>query len=85
MENRSYKKWTTHEDTVLRKYLEKHPENLHYCFFLASKELGRSAKAVEFRWYGHLKKQTKSGFVFMLFSRLKQLVNIKNQRKDYGK
>ena len=79
-------KWTPHEDSVLRSYVEKHPENLHYCFFLASKELNKTPKAVEMRWYYKLKHQTThKGFVFMLFSRFKQFINCKNVRKDYGK
>ena len=79
-------KWTPHEDSVLRSYVEKHPENLMYCFFLASKELDKTLSATKQRWYTHLRKQTThKGFVFMLFSRFKHLINIKNQRKDYGK
>ena len=78
-------KWTPYEDSVLRSYVKKHPENLNYCFFLASKELNKTHKAVKQRWYDHLRKQKKEGFVFMLFSKFKQLINTKNQRKEYGK
>ena len=86
MKNKTWTKWTPHEDSVLRSYVEKHPENLNYCFFLASKELNKTHKAVKVRWYSHLKKQTThKDFVFMLFSRFKHLINIKNQRKEYGK
>lgn len=78
-------KWTPYEDSVLRSYVKKHPENLNYCFFLVSKELDKTPKAVKGRWYAHLRHQTAhKGFVFMLFSKFKHLVNIKNQRKDYG-
>ena len=86
MKNKTLTKWTPHEDSVLRSYVEKHPENLNYCFFLASQELNKTRSAVKQRWYGHLRKQTThKGFVFMLFSRFKHLINIKNQRKYYGK
>lgn len=79
-------KWTPHEDSVLRSYVEKHPENLHYCFFLASKELNKTPKAVKGRWYAHLRHQTThKGFVFMLFGKLRKFINCKNVRKDYGK
>lgn len=78
-------KWTPHEDSVLRSYVEKHPENLHYCFFLASKELGKTPKAVETRWYCKLKHQsTPKSWVFMLFGKLRKFINCKNVRKDYG-
>lgn len=79
-------RWTPHEDSVLRSYVEKHPENLHYCFFLASKELNKTPQAVQGRWYHHLKHQTAhKGLVFMLFGKLKKFINCKNVRKDYGK
>lgn len=85
MKNKTWKKWTPYEDSVLRSYVEKHPENLNYCFFLARKELNRTHTAVKVRWYNHLRKQTHhKGFVFMLFSKFKQLVNCKNVKKDYG-
>lgn len=78
-------KWTPYEDSVLRSYVEKHPENLHYCFFLASKELNKTPKAVEMRWYYKLKHQTtRKGWVFMLFGKLQKFINCKNVRKDYG-
>lgn len=79
-------KWTPHEDSVLRSYVMKHPENLRYCFFLASKELNKTPKAVEMRWYYKLKHQTAhKGWVFMLFGKLRKFINCKNVRKDYGK
>lgn len=79
-------KWTPHEDSVLRSYVEKHPENLHYCFFLASKELNKTPTAVESRWYSKLKHQpVHKGVVFMLFSKFRQFINCKNVKKDYGK
>ena len=79
-------KWTPHEDSVLRSYVAKHPENLHYCFFLVSKELNRTLTAVEMRWYYKLKHQsTPKSWVFMLFGKLRKFINCKNVRKDYGK
>lgn len=85
MTNKTWTKWTPYEDSVLRSHVEKHPENLTYCFFLTSKELNKTQAAIRQRWYNHLRKQTTNkGFVFMLFSKFKQLVNVKNQRKDYG-
>lgn len=86
MKQKTWTKWTPHEDSVLRSYVEKHPENLHYCFFLASKELGKTPKAVKMRWYHKLKHQPiHKGVVFMLFSKFRQFINCKNVRKDYGK
>lgn len=85
MKQKTWTRWTPYEDSVLRSHVKKHPENLHYCFFLASKELNKTHKAVKMRWYSHLKKQTNKSFIFMLFSKVKTLVNVKNQRKDYGK
>lgn len=86
MKPKTRKRWTPYEDSVLRSYVKKYPENLHYCFFLVGKELDRSLTAVEMRWYQKLKKQTvRKGTVFMLFSKFKKFINSKNQRKDYGK
>lgn len=79
-------KWTPHEDSVLRSYVEKHPENLHYCFFLASKELNKTLTAVEMRWYYKLKHQTtRKGWLFLLFGKFNKFINCKNVKKDYGK
>ena len=36
MENKR-RKWSKYEERVVRTYVKKHPENLHYCFFLAKK------------------------------------------------
>lgn len=78
-------RWTPHEDSVLRSYVEKHPENLNYCFFLVSKELGKTHQAVSNRWYKKLKHQsTPKSWVFMLFGKLQKFINCKNVRKDYG-
>ena len=79
------KRWTPYEDKVVRSHVKKHPENLHYCFFMASKELDRSPAAIEVRYYHKLRKETKGGTLFTLFSKFKNLFNVKIQQKDYGK
>lgn len=78
------RKWSKYEERVVRDIIRKHPENLHYCFFLASKELDRSIKAVSGHYYSKMKNK-KGGFLFNLFSAFKNLTNTKNQSKDYGK
>ena len=78
--------WTPHEEDVVREYVKKYSENINYALFLAAEELGKTHKAVINRWYNILKHQRcKKGMVFMLFSGFKNLINIKNQKKNYGK
>lgn len=76
--------WTPYEERVLRSHVKKCPENLMYCFFLASKEIDRSRDAIRVHYYKHIKNQ-KKGVLFTLFSKFKNLFNVKIQKKDYGK
>lgn len=77
------RKWSPYEERVVRTYVKKHPENLHYCFFLASKEIDRTPKAISGYYYKHLKYK-KGNFLFNIFSSVKSLVNIKNRFYSYG-
>jgi hypothetical protein len=52
---------------------------------MASKELDRSPAAIEVHYYHKLRKETKGGALFTLFSKFKNLFNVKIQQKDYGK
>lgn len=82
MKTSKNKRWSSYEEKVLRRHVKKHPENLHYCFFLASKELDRSIKACSSHYYTKLK--CESGRLFTLFSAFKNLFNVKNASKTYG-
>ena len=82
MENKR-RKWSKYEERVVRTYVKKHPENLHYCFFLASKEIDRTPKAISGYYYKRLKNK-EGNFLFNLFSAFKSLVNIKNKLYQYG-
>ena len=81
---KAYKKWSSYEERVLRRCIKKCPENLHYCFFLASKELDRSIKSCSAHYYTKMKKDGSSN-LFSLFSLFKNLLNTKNVKKNYGK
>lgn len=77
------RKWSPYEERVVRTYVKKHPENLRYCFFLASKEIDRTPKAISGHYYKYLKYK-EGNFLFNIFSAFKSLVNIKNKFYSYG-
>lgn len=77
------RKWSPYEERVVRTYVKKHPENLRYCFFLASKEIDRTPKAISGHYYKHLKSK-EGNFLFNIFSAFRSLVNIKNKFYSYG-
>lgn len=61
MENLN-RKWTSHEDTLLLRYVRNYPHNLHRCFLLVSEQLTdegfpRTPTAVQAHWYSVLSKK----------------------------
>lgn len=83
MMTRKKKRWSPYEERVLRRHVKKHPENLHYCFFLASKELDRTPRAIACHYYSVIRNNSKSR-LFTLFSKFKNLFNVKNVVHKYG-
>lgn len=75
-------KWSPYEERVVKKCIKQNPENLQYCFFLASKQINRTRKAISIHYYSKLK-HSKKGFLFTLFTSIKNLYNTKNMKKDY--
>jgi len=48
------RKWTQAEDLRLIRQVTAFPQNMSRCFIMVSDEIGRTPKACEDRWYGHL-------------------------------
>lgn len=49
------KRWTKEEDEILVQAISARPQNLSKCFIAAAEQIGRTAKAAEFRWYKYVK------------------------------
>lgn len=49
------RRWTQEEDTVLVQTISSCSYNLSKCFLSVAMQLNRSTKAVEFRWYRHVR------------------------------
>ena len=69
------RRWTKEEDQILAQAIMANPQNLKRAFKIASEKLSRTEKAVEFRWYSTVKKQS---LCFVTVSPTKKLRNGKN-------
>lgn len=77
----SRKLWTKQEDKVLIKYINDESLNLAEAFRKASRKLGRSVLAVQYRWYGVLNNPKNKGYIgsscFVTVCRKRAIVNRK--------
>lgn len=51
----TYKKWAASDDKVIIETIKRHPENLSYCFHLASKKLNTTDRSVAERYYRNIR------------------------------
>lgn len=58
--NRTNRKWTEEEDSILLSQVKRQPQNLSRSFLAVSERTGRSQQAVSNRWYTVVSKKPDS-------------------------
>lgn len=58
--NRTSRKWTEEEDSILLQQVKRQPQNLRRSFLAVSERTGRSQQAVSNRWYTVVSKKPDS-------------------------
>lgn len=82
---RQYRKFTEQEDRLIIRTIQKHPENLSWCFCQLAKQLGRTEASVNARYYQHIKPSLQIEIRdnnFKVVGSNKVNPSIKNQKRD---
>lgn len=58
--NRTSRKWTEEEASILLSQVKRQPQNLRRCFLAVSERTGRTQQAVSNRWYTVVSKKPDS-------------------------
>lgn len=49
--SRQIRKWTSEEDDILLKQVQKCPQNLNHCFLAVAQNINRTTSAIASHWY----------------------------------
>ena len=80
-----YRRFTEQEDRLIIRTIQKHPENISWCFCQLAKQLGRTEASINARYYQHIKPSLQTEIRddnFKVAGSNKVNPSIKNQRRD---